>query len=58
MRYAKAEYLNAVSSEIPLPMIVDVESGMPLDLSQFETLWEEGEDDAGMFVVLPSKSSC
>ncbi|KAF5335997.1 hypothetical protein D9611_006303 [Ephemerocybe angulata] len=42
MRYAKPEFLDAVASENPLPMIVDAECGMPLDLGHWEGLWEEG----------------
>ncbi|EAU90178.2 hypothetical protein CC1G_05716 [Coprinopsis cinerea okayama7 len=48
MRYARPEFLNAVASEQPLPMIVDAECGMPLDLSQFESLWDEGADDSSL----------
>ncbi|TFK26199.1 RNA polymerase II-associated protein [Coprinopsis marcescibilis] len=50
MRYARPEFLNAVASEMPLPMIVDAECGMPLDLSQWESLWEEGADDSCTFI--------
>jgi RNA polymerase II-associated factor 1 len=30
-----------------LPMIVDAECGMPLDLGKWEALWEDGADDHG-----------
>ena len=29
-------------------MIVDAECGMPLDLGQWECLWEEDADESGM----------
>ena len=44
MRYAKPEFLNALANETPLPMIVDAECGMPLDLGKWECLWEEAAD--------------
>lgn len=43
MRYARPEFLNALAHEMPLPMIVDAECGMPLDLGRWESLWL-GED--------------
>ncbi|KAG6908957.1 hypothetical protein DXG01_002563 [Tephrocybe rancida] len=46
MRYARPEFLNALANETPLPMIVDAECGMPLDLGKFDCLWEEGGDDS------------
>ena len=39
MRYAKLEFLYALANETPLPMIVDAECGMPLDLGKWECLW-------------------
>ncbi len=47
MRYARPEFLNELVNETPLPMIVDAELGMPLDLGKWESLWEEGGDDSG-----------
>ena len=47
MRYARPEFLNAIAEDTPLPMIVDAELGMPLDLGQWECLWEEDADDLG-----------
>lgn len=47
MRYARPEFLDAVANETPLPMIVDAECGMPLDLGKWESLWEEDADDSG-----------
>ncbi|KIK08908.1 hypothetical protein K443DRAFT_671960 [Laccaria amethystina LaAM-08-1] len=48
MRYARPEFLNAVASETPLPVIVDAECGMPLDLGKWESLWEENADDSNL----------
>lgn len=48
MRYAHPEFLNNVANEMPLPMIVDAECGMPLDLGKWEALWEEDADDSGL----------
>ena len=46
-RYARPEFLNALADDTPLPMIVDAECGMPLDLGKWDCLWEEGADDSG-----------
>ncbi|EIW79101.1 hypothetical protein CONPUDRAFT_59133, partial [Coniophora puteana RWD-64-598 SS2] len=46
LRYAKPEFLNSIANDTPLPMIVDAEMGMPLDLSQWECLWDEDGDDS------------
>ena len=46
MRYTKPEFLNALANETPLPMIVDAECGMPLDLGRWACPWEEAADDA------------
>jgi len=46
MRYARPEFLNALANETPLPMIVDAECGMPLDLGKWACLWEEKGDDS------------
>lgn len=48
LRYARPEFLNDIASETPLPMIIDAECGMPLDLGQFECLWEQDADDSGV----------
>ncbi|KAF8239312.1 RNA polymerase II-associated protein [Tricholoma matsutake] len=48
MRYARPEFLDAVANETPLPMIVDAECGMPLDLGKWESLWEEDADDSAL----------
>ncbi|KAI0339481.1 hypothetical protein BDW22DRAFT_1409092 [Trametopsis cervina] len=48
LRYTRPEFLNDIASEMPLPMIVDAECGMPLDLSKFESLWEDGADDSDL----------
>jgi hypothetical protein len=54
MRYAKPEFLNDLANETPLPMIVDAECGMPLDLGKWECLWEEAADDSSPYF----SSSC
>ncbi|KAF9563912.1 RNA polymerase II-associated protein [Agrocybe pediades] len=48
MRYARPEFLNALANDMPLPMIVDAECGMPLDLGKWECLWEENGDDSNL----------
>ena len=45
MRYARPEFLNDLANDTPLPMIVDAECGMPLDLGKWASLWEEEGDD-------------
>jgi len=55
MRYARPEFLGALASEMPLPMIVDAECGMPLDLGKWECLWEEDADDLGVALSLQRK---
>jgi RNA polymerase II-associated factor 1 len=47
MRYARPEFLDALANDTSLPMIVDAECGMPLDLGRWESLWEEDADDSG-----------
>ncbi|KAI0070806.1 hypothetical protein K474DRAFT_1687312 [Panus rudis PR-1116 ss-1] len=47
LRYARPEFLSDVANDTPLPMIVDAELGMPLDLSHWDCLWDnEGADDS------------
>ncbi|KAI8985739.1 RNA polymerase II-associated [Trametes punicea] len=45
-RYSRPEFLDDIAASTPLPMIVDGELGMPLDLSQWDCLWEENGDDS------------
>ncbi|TCD69476.1 hypothetical protein EIP91_007602 [Steccherinum ochraceum] len=45
MRYARPEFLNDIANDTPLPMIVDAECGMPLDLGKWGSLWEEDVED-------------
>lgn len=53
MRYARPEFVDALANELPLPMIVDAEMGMPLDLSRWECLWEgDDADDSGAPIPL------
>ncbi|CAK5269161.1 unnamed protein product [Mycena citricolor] len=44
-RYSRPEFLDALAQDIPLPMIVDAECGMPLDLGKWESLWLEPPRD-------------
>jgi hypothetical protein len=46
-RYTRPEFLDAATNEALLPMVVDAECGMPLDLGKWEALWEDGADDRG-----------
>jgi RNA polymerase II-associated factor 1 len=46
MRYARSDFLNAIAHDTPLPMIVDAECGMPLDLGRWECLWDEEANDS------------
>ena len=46
-RYTRPEFLDNATNEMLLPMIVDAECGMPLDLGKWEALWEDGADDHG-----------
>ncbi|KZV63190.1 Paf1-domain-containing protein [Peniophora sp. CONT] len=47
-RYARPEFLDSLANDAPLPMIVDGEMGMPLDLGQWEALWADGASDAAL----------
>jgi RNA polymerase II-associated factor 1 len=46
MRYARSDFLNVVANDTPLPMIVDAECGMPLDLGRWECLWDDDVNDS------------
>ncbi|EJF59351.1 hypothetical protein DICSQDRAFT_162524 [Dichomitus squalens LYAD-421 SS1] len=46
MRYARPEFLDEIAAATPLPMVVDGDLGMPLDLSRWDCLWEENGDDS------------
>ena len=39
-RYANPHFADRLASQQPIPMIVDVHAGMPLDLANFQNLWE------------------
>ncbi|EJD43829.1 Paf1-domain-containing protein [Auricularia subglabra TFB-10046 SS5] len=43
-RYAQPSFTDALAAETPLPMIVDSDLGMPLDLGHWECLWEDKGD--------------
>ncbi|EJD07681.1 uncharacterized protein FOMMEDRAFT_24985 [Fomitiporia mediterranea MF3/22] len=45
-RYAGPDFTASLASETPLPMVVDADLGMPLDLSYYECLWGDGQDDS------------
>jgi RNA polymerase II-associated factor 1 len=45
LRYAQPTFINAITNDTPLPMIIDAECGMPLDLGRWECLWEEDGND-------------
>lgn len=49
MRYARPEFLETLANDTPLPMIVDAECGMPLDLGLWECLWTDDGDDSGQY---------
>lgn len=51
MRYVRPEFLSGIATSTPLPMIVDADLGMPLDLSYWESLWSENGDDLGMWTT-------
>ncbi|TFY74034.1 hypothetical protein EWM64_g9977 [Hericium alpestre] len=46
-RYARPELLDALANEMPLPMIVDAECGMPLDLGKWQSGQAKSKDGAG-----------
>ncbi|KAH7907894.1 RNA polymerase II-associated [Hygrophoropsis aurantiaca] len=48
LRYSKADFLNSIANDIPLPLIVDAECGMPLDLGRWECLWDDDADDSAL----------
>lgn len=39
-RLGEPSYLNHLTATAPLPMLVDAEMGMPLDLNQYDGVWE------------------
>ncbi|KAI0739764.1 hypothetical protein C8Q80DRAFT_1200491 [Daedaleopsis nitida] len=45
-RYTRPEFLDDIVAGTPLPMVVDGELGMPLDLSCWDYLWEETGNDS------------
>lgn len=50
-RYANPHFADRLASQQPIPMIVDVHAGMPIDLANFQNLWE---GDLSEVVVPPS----
>lgn len=47
-RYALPEFLDAIADDAPLPMVLDAECGMPLDLSHWDSLWDDEADDTDL----------
>ncbi|KAG8950175.1 hypothetical protein FRC03_012955 [Tulasnella sp. 419] len=47
-RYAKTEFTQQLSNDTPLPMVVDAELGMPLDLSHWDELWNGSTGDSAL----------
>jgi len=45
-RYARPDFVSSLASEVQLPMVVDAELGMPLDLSHWDCLWNDKLDDS------------
>lgn len=45
-RLGEPSYLDHLASTTPLPMLVDSEMGMPLNLNNFENVWK-GQDESG-----------
>ncbi|TKY88938.1 hypothetical protein EX895_002179 [Sporisorium graminicola] len=50
-RYANPHFADRLSSQHPIPMTVDVHAGMPIDLANFQNLWE---GDLSEVVVSPT----
>lgn len=46
-RYARVELTQGLSNETLLPMVVDAECGMPLDLCHFDSLWDGSTELSG-----------
>ncbi|KAL1406341.1 hypothetical protein Q8F55_008040 [Vanrija albida] len=42
-RLGEPSYLNQLASTTPFPMLVDSEMGMPIDLNEFEGVWDGNE---------------
>ncbi|KDQ13008.1 hypothetical protein BOTBODRAFT_175885 [Botryobasidium botryosum FD-172 SS1] len=47
-RYANIEFTANLANEALLPMVVDAECGMPLDLGKWEGLWQGDDNDPGL----------
>ncbi|KAH8832915.1 RNA polymerase II-associated [Flagelloscypha sp. PMI_526] len=45
-RYTRPEFLDAIADDAPIPMVIDAECGMPLDLSHWDCLWDDEADDS------------
>ncbi|SNX87022.1 related to DNA-directed RNA polymerase II regulator [Melanopsichium pennsylvanicum] len=52
-RYANPHFADRLASQQPIPMIVDVHAGMPIDLANFQNLWEGDLSE----VVVPASAT-
>jgi hypothetical protein len=47
-RFTDIGFTSDLANSTPLPMVIDADCGMPIDLLQWESLWMENGNDAGM----------
>ncbi|EST08849.1 RNA polymerase II-associated, Paf1 [Kalmanozyma brasiliensis GHG001] len=52
-RYANPHFADRLASQQPIPMVVDVHAGMPIDLANFQNLWEGDFSE----VVVPASAT-
>jgi len=45
-RYTNVNFTSELANSTPLPMVIDADCGMPIDLLQWECLWMENGDDS------------
>lgn len=55
-RLGDPSYLNDYVATAPLPMLVDAEMGMPLDLNQYDGVWEGNDASTPAFRSRQSSS--
>jgi len=51
-RLGEPSYLNHLASSTPLPMLVDSDMGMPLDLNAYEGVWDGNDASESAAIVL------
>lgn len=51
-RYANPHFADRLASQQPIPLMVDVHAGMPIDLANFQNLWEGDLSE----VVVPAQA--